>query len=376
MTLESGSPTLASQDNWNGFSSRHANHEFLAIDPLLSVDEALMERFKASMPAVVTGLDDRFEADLREATHLGFCFKNGLPKRSAAFWQRHDNTSQRIRDMLKEEWLLDGHSESTITEHFVAESNRSAAVEMVQDAYCGWLLFNPEYQLDLAALKMQSRLVEELGGFPSLLELPVLGSQKSTHSKTPSNEYERLLPRGVEQEGLLNRVSSLSPETGEIFLTRLRNFYEKWELAKLVHWDIPLPQSPAYRVPIIYSEQELHPKGVTFSFPWFLVRSQRLTLSEMISVEIEFAAPPHLTEWLKLLHSNKGQPVPSTYQRLAELHRLFYLTLFPRYGARPGFTKTKAEQVFAEHLKTNVETIRKDLQKLGRMLRNTTKSSS
>ncbi len=368
MTLDPDLPPSAPKADWNSFRIRHANHEFIAIDPLLRIDRALLERLKSAMPTVVTEIDELFEADLRETTQFGFVFRKGLPEMSPTFWKRHDDTSRQISDMLAEELLREGHSEATITEHFLAESKRNDAVKQIQDAYCGWLLFNAEYQSELAELKKQSSILDGLGGFPSLIELPPLGIPSSMRDQTPSIERVQLIPRSVEQETLISHVKKLAGDTGQNFLVALRNLYEKWELAKLVHWDIPIPQSPAYRMPVINSEPELHTKGVTFSFPWFLLRSQRLTLSEIISEEIDLAAPSHLTDWLKLLHSKKGHPAPKTYERLAELHRLFYLTLFPRYGARDGFRTSKVEQVLAEHFKTTAETIRKDLQRLGRMV--------
>ncbi len=368
MTSDPELPTSALTVDWNSFRIRHANHEFIKLDPLLSIDMGLLKRLKAEMPAVVTDADVRFEIDLGETTQFGFVFGHGLPEMSPSFWKRHDNSSRRIREMLAEELLHEGHSEPTIREHLVADSKRSAAVKQIQDAYCGWLLLNEEYQSELAELKKQSQIVEGLGRFPSLMELPPLGIPRSMREHVPSVESVQSIPHCAEQETLINRVNGLANGTGQNFLVALRNLYEKWELAKLVHWDIPIPQSPAYRMPVIYSEPELHPKGVTFSFPWFLVRSQRLTVSDMISEEIEFSAPPHLLQWLKLLHSKKGLPAPTTYERLAELHRLFYLTLLPRYGAREGFTKSKAEHVLADHLRTNPETIRKDLQRLRRTL--------
>lgn len=368
MLSDSQLSASAHEADWNDFRIRHANHEFIAIDPLLIIDTELLERLKAEMPTTVTHVDERFETDLRETTAFGFFFRKGMPNTTQTLWTRHHDSSRQIREMLSEELLQEGHSEPTITEHFLANSKRSAAIKQVQNAYSGWLLFNEEYQSELAELKTQSRIVEGLGKFPPLSELPSLEIPESMRARQPSTDYVQLMPSCPEQKALLERVKVLAPDSGENFLVKLRKLYEKWELAQLMHWDIPIPQSPAFRMPVIYSEQNLHPNGVTFSFPWFLVRSQRLTVSDMISEEIEFSAPPHLIQWLKLLHSKKGLPAPATYERLAELHRLFYLTLLPRYGAREGFTRSKAEHVLAEHLQTSPETIRKDLQRLQRTL--------
>src|SRR5262249_18605150 len=139
----------------------------------------------------------------------------------------------------------------------LAEAERKADNARHQQlAYAGWLTFNKQYQDEKRSLRSRW----------SSLSLPLPWS-------ISANTVDRE-PLPVARDEVI--PSNLLPAAEEAFLQAFTRFLRKWNVAKLVPWDLPLVRGPLESIPTGLARQLLGPDQVaSFSPPYFDIPSRQ-----------------------------------------------------------------------------------------------------
>jgi hypothetical protein len=292
---------------WKKFAKRHAGHRFLGQDPIYALSEPFIDGIVGTMPDFFTKSDEEFERDL--ARTISFCFFRQRPHGTpgpASGWdeaapqQRWKRSDEKIKKMLATEFGEIGAEEGKIRESFAAGTRRRQVVEAAQSAYIGWLVSNAQFWQALSDLRAKWQdTVFDLGRFPRYPMWP--NRDLGLNVK---------LPDGFEEDFLL--------------------FYSDWNLIQLSTWDWPQPMEPDLTGGMI--EDVTSETGVRLFLPWYLLRSGRLNIQDLLGHTKATNAPSHLRGWV-MKSGKKDGPGEVRYARARWVYRQVFLCLLRRYPA-------------------------------------------
>jgi hypothetical protein len=393
--------------SWTSFSARHRGNPFLELDPLYALREDVIDNIKHFIPDFFGAVQESFERDLARTVMHGFFlgrpigeFKASstvitrpaapfdVPRQShrqsetylAALWKQPGMTVEKFLDRaslppefaeemlprlappLRPDWYSDAASRESMRnlEEFIAELKQSGVqlhserdkawkeeegerrvMRRRQEAYAGWLVSNRTYQRELHALRLAGqRMISNGRGLEVLAAFAVTRDKRS--SRATSSRFD-------------NSVAT---------------FCERWNLERLLTWDLPIPRNP--EVDLVSKGQlpRTGEEGITLFVPWYALRGGRFNLQNVAKRIASISAPNHLQEWLSINpHSKASDAGEVTYQRMFWLYRCYFLVLQQRYPSACQQSVEKLDEALASVMGRSGDLIKRIRQPLARSLR-------
>lgn len=202
-------------------------------------------------------------------------------------------------------------------------------------AYLGWLVQCPQFQSDIARLRQ-------------------MGCSRCSPQGAPP-------PYPADSEGRFDLL--FRPEHQQA----VREVCRKWRLDGFATLDLPIPLEPHFSACSPYNENSRDGGSAPFLPDTYPVKGSGDVLDRIRATQANRGVD-HLAEWMKLI-----APSSKKSQRLVRLARQFRLQFYwrvihDRYSTEVARKKVHLYRAFAEFLCENVETIRKEIPKLGRCL--------
>lgn len=210
-------------------------------------------------------------------------------------------------------------------------------------AYLGWLLTNKAYRSDVARLRDKWEVgIVEYGSFPEVGVVP--GEDESVHGPDVS------------------RIRSMHQEFTE--------FYSKWQLLRLVTWDLPLPAGPNLGGPGLGPAQYGNIDQVRAELPVTIRLQARSPIRETLSEAAQSETSPHLREWAEIIDRSDGQKFgPRSFNHKFWIHFVLNLILRSRYLDRLAGKLGALDRAIADYLgDIGEESVRKLRQHLDRQI--------
>jgi hypothetical protein len=161
------------------------------------------------------------------------------------------------------------------------------------EAYLGWLVTDPQFRQELAALRQQWEAdLVRIGRIP---QIPV----------------DQELERWRQTSDLDQRDQQLASEFSV--------FYERWQLRGLATWDLPIPQGANLGLPANCSHLFVAASRPAVA----LAATLRLRGGDSPAELLETDTPEHLSEWR--LIQDQQDPHNMSYARLANAFKLYIL---------------------------------------------------
>lgn len=335
-------PTTAADSPREVFARRHAGQPFLKAPVLYALTEPIVDAVQAEVPRFFTPEQERFERDLARTASFGFFHghplgfetteEEGRPRPADGLEQ----SIQAINDMLQDEYLRCGASESQIHRYSQKKVDRRQEINARKVAYVGWLVTNREFHGEVAELRaIWETLVRQLGRFPAF-------------PRWPSHDV------------------NLDEEVPDDFCRDFLVFYSRWGLDRLLTWDWPVPMEPDLVGGMLQESNVLAEMGVSLFVPWYLLRGEKLNLQEIARRHTEVSAPDHLRGWIEKQGTKPDKLGALRYERLALLYRFLGLALRRRYPQACRRKAQKLDQALSQVLGRDEESVRKLRQELQR----------
>jgi hypothetical protein len=284
------------------FFQAHKNHRFLGLTPLYGVPLKLLTELRNQVPELMTTDDWKFENDLTklctDRSALGFDTSGFLP-RSLIFGASDVPFTDADARILSE---ITGNASAaevaTIKMNVDTGLQNIRRIQATSLAYIGWLITNPDF-------------VRERDEFKN----------------------------GWAGE------KSLSRQRQEDF----RAFLGKWQLSRLVGFELPCPQGP---LPAGIGPSNA---GMAVSVPFGLGADAHRAVQESMMNQ---AVPEHLRGWDKVVKRESGKFGPTRYEDIFQIR--FYRDIVLERHA-DGFRGNigAIDRAFGEFLFKSVDAIRK-----------------
>jgi len=332
---------------WTEFADRHTGNPWLGIDPLLSADPQFLEILEKLSPGLLSKEDLEFESDLIETAGRGFYFKRAaLPLPEV-----ENDLDAQFREVLLDALKERGLDNPRIVELTTREATLEDSIESHREAYVGWLWINRDFRRQLNELKrIWHEAAKYVGTIPCLAQIP---------SQTWQGDVLDFHDDNAQVPGMLDRVKRLISFDWKQFLKELQEFYLKWELEGLLHWELPSPKRHVSSLRMLEEMPALHDSMLTLCIPWHLLRGKSFGVTELIGLKRETCSPLHLRDWiLGNAESNSGLGT-ELLNRLYKIHTLLDLTILPRYGNRPQFKLETFDKALAGVLELTEDSVKR-----------------
>jgi hypothetical protein len=400
------SPKNSADPIWITFRKRHAGNPFLEFDPLYALREDVIEHIKHCIPNFFSDVQESFERDLaRTAMHGfflgrpigGFGESSTAPQRAiprdfptqshrhstaylAKLWEKPgmtlgevlnrlklspefaDEVLPRLAPPLRPDWYSDPAKRVTMRnlQDFIAELTQAGAqsrsdrdeawkeedserrvMRLRQEAYAGWLVSNPSYQRELHALRLAGQgMISKGTGLGVRAAFAVTLDKRSSRVKTSR------------------------------FDNKMAAFCERWNLERLLTWDLPIPRNPEVALESKTQLPRTSEEGITLFVPWYALRGGRFNLQNVAKRMASISAPNHLQEWLSINpHSKASDAGEVTYQRMFWLYRCYFLVLQQRYPSACQQSVEKLDEALASVMGRSGDLIKRIRQTLAKRLR-------
>lgn len=346
---------------WGEFIERLEPNPDLEREAIYALPEQLIDAIVDEIPEFFSEEEERFERDFARRAGAGFFLQRqfsyprlACPVSDAAMAaeladleERNDVTAANIRELLDDGMRQSGRTENSIRCYSEDERERIRHVELRRWGYAGWLVTQPEFRVECERIwRDWGQVVEKLGGFPAP-PMSLMGERPEPP------------PRKLRE-----------------FYAAYRFFCNRWGLASLTTWDLPIPLRPQLGSPSLYYLPALQESGLLVHVPWYLLRDKDIRLHELAEHVRTGQTPEHLRDWLD------GKPKAWGYERFAKMLDLYIfleLCLKPRYEARLRGNVERLDYAIASFLckqselpdspLQEAETVRKIRQEMQRRLR-------
>jgi hypothetical protein len=331
---------------WQAFVRRHAGLPFAASETLYALTEPIIEAVQAELPGFLRPAEEGFERDLARTASFGFFHGRVLgftaareARADTSLRERQGRAARAVRAMLGEEYRASGVPERAVEESAQAAAKRGAGISRRQHSFTGWLVTQPAFHREVAALRAAwGPQIARLGRFPA-------------YPRWPLDELGR--EAGVPEE----------------FRAGLLAFNRRWGLDQLLTWEWPVPMEPDLVGGLLGWDDGLAEAGLLLFVPWYLVKGQKLDLQELARQRRLTAVPPHLRGWVQAGGARRDELGDVRYERLAWLYRYLVLALQRRY---PGACRRRAGRLdwaLSRVVGIDAESVRKGRQELQRAAR-------
>ncbi len=328
---------------WEALSQKYPDHPHLTLDPLYALPRPLIDSL-AGQPFKLNGkqfrvefltkAEARFETDLAHHAISGFC--NHEPFQYSLLAGEVDpqgtvaKADEAIHSMLMGE-LTTNLNPKQAEQHLGKQDERNQEIDEHNISYAGWLVSNPTFRSELAALRSShgARVLQD--GFPRL-------------------------PQAV----LFERPDW----SGGLGDDPILVFYRRWGLHSLVAWDLPLPMFPAVdRGSLLYDDDTMEQSGLLLFISWHLLRNTDITLQDLTGHRMAERDLKHLADWP--VKTGVARPKgPKQHGHLLTLYCYRELALTSRYAGRFQRNVKNLNRVFGNLLgigEDMVKKLRRDL---------------
>jgi hypothetical protein len=391
---------------WLTFIERHPGNPFLKFDPLYALRVDVIEQIRQFLPHFFSDAQESFERDLARTVLHGFflgrpigeskassmapqpAIPSDVPRQShghsmtyvAALWKKPGMTLGELLDRLslppefaeevlprlapplRPDWYSDPAKRETMRKlvDFIADLKQSGVefrgdrdeawkeeqgerrvMRRRQEAYAGWLVSNPTYQRELNALRLAGqRMISNGRGLGVRAAFAVTRDKRSSRAKSSR------------------------------FDNKMATFCERWNLERLLTWDLPIPRNPEVDLALKTRMPRTDEDGITLFVPWYALRGGRFNLQNVAKRITSISAPNHLQEWLSINPQSKDSDAGEvTYQRMFWLYRCYFLVLQPRYPSACEQSVEKLDDALASVMGRSGDLIKRIRQPLARRLR-------
>ncbi len=322
----------SSHPEWDAFAARHFGMPSLALDPLYSLSEELINAILDTAPQFFTADQVAFERDLARTADIGFFLHSPLGsshETATALEKRQTDSANAIRDLLAEELRGRGADAEDCRAFAENDGDQAERTRSRQAAYAGWLVLNATYHAELRGFRERWEGTVRLAGrFPRL-------------------------PTWFGADPLDRR--GLSPA----FLTDSYQFFARWGLDTLLTWDWPVPMEPDLNVGLRQNMDLLSPAGAVLFLPWYLLRGGVLDLKAVID-NCRLASPPeHLHGWVNKRGDRLEGVGDVRYATLLLLYRFGELALRRRYADACAGNQHRLDLALASVIGRQCDTVKK-----------------
>jgi hypothetical protein len=285
-------------DDWAEFTRRHGS-ERVAADPLYALPEALRVALVEEVPNWFSQADLAFEMDLEILCRRHHAI--GL------FQNRPVGDVLLVPVSMRTEFfpaLARSLSEeaATVTETQAAAEAGDDCMSPIHDrlnAYRGWLLTNPVFLNDVSQLRETwGDVVKMLGFFPA---------------------YGRLAH---------GRIGAQQPSGGRSIVTEgfardWNTFYERWQLQRLLTWDLPEPLGPNLSGMAFPASVVRPPSQITIQLPATFALPNPKSLGSLVTSIQRTHQPEHLQGWQQVLDQRHPRGL-----RFQGFRQIFFLRFY------------------------------------------------
>ncbi|MFL5330045.1 MAG: hypothetical protein ACJ8C4_14160 [Gemmataceae bacterium] len=330
---------------WERFVQRHPGHRCLKSDVIYSLTEPIIDAVQSLVPRFLSKDDEQFERDLARTVSFGFFCQRAFgavgseSETTTDLTARQAKLSAEIDAMLHTEYEDAGRQPEDVEAYFTATSKRRTDIEARKSAYIGWLATNSGFWTEVAELKSawQSK-IQELRRFP---RIPLWAGFDLDHEHSFPNQL----------------------------LDEFRAFYQRWGLFQLLTWEWPIPLDADLVGGVFHDIKALSESGVTLFVPWYLLRGEKLNVSEVIHQLRSLEVPPHLRGWFQKSKSDEDGLGERRFEKVAALYRFMFLALRRRYPDSYCNRKQEVDAAFSIALdgrplgEQSITRLRRELQK-------------
>jgi hypothetical protein len=381
----------APDPTWTAFAARQHGQPFVHEEPLYALSAEVIDAIQAQLPHFFTTEQEAFERDLARSSRHGFLLGRPIGFDHVGFgedrtrqWRvlgaEPDTPELSVAELITFLQSLPGSGRPPGPDQAGAgppgPAVSKAAAELAQalrdwlanlpdgpaprlspggggpaaltprqllqrrqEAYAGWLVLNPTYRAELAALRQAcwQRVIAQ-GRFPCVGEYP---------------------PRRLGQP----------PSRRQDCNAQFLRFYQRWGLDRLLSWELPLPMGIVRGVVDELLGQVPTLDGVALLIPWPLLHGEQIDFQASLADLRREQAPAHLAGWLSAAANAEGARGQITYQRLFLLYRVYALVLWRRYAAACRGQLEALDRALASVMCRQEDLVRKLRQQLGRALR-------
>lgn len=280
MLSKGSSQVHASTERWDTLAEEFPNDARLQRTVVYSLPVKLLDILQNHVPTLLTEDDQKFERRLRELAGTGFrhqlafgCELLDPPNSGEISAELFGD----VRVQLKREIQLRMHDVLAPASNSESanlagkrERLRNRFDERLQ-GFAGWLVTNPVFRGEVSFLE------EQWDQWPRLVSNP------------PDRDIlDRALPSGM--TGLeLKQMSEL--------FAAARNFLDRWCLARMDTWDLPIPVPPVQLTNDPVPTNDLHSTGVSLFIPWSLLADRDLKVEEILEYHRSRQDLSHLDGW-------------------------------------------------------------------------------
>jgi hypothetical protein len=209
-------------------------------------------------------------------------------------------------------------------QHLRNQDERNQEIDKHSVSYAGWLVSNPTFRSELAALRSshETRVLQH--GFPELPQAAL---------------FERPGWSGLGDDPIMQ-------------------FYRRWGLHRLVTWDLPLVMSPAvHSWSLLYDGYTMEQAGLLLFIPWHLLRNTNIALQDLTRHRMAERDLKHLEGWPVTDQGRRRGP--GQHGHLLTLYCYRELALTSRYAGRFQRNVKKLNRVFGNLLGIREDTVKK-----------------
>jgi len=287
--------------------------------------ESLIDTLAEHVPSLCNDDELGFERRLSELLrrHHSVGLSHGRLIRSCLFEEREPMTVSR-EDVQSLGWEEYGLTPEKVNALCLEIESRAVPFREQAVAYAGWLVTNPHFLAEVAAIRERKR------------ELVLKASDD---------------------------------ERAYLFDREMNAFCSKWQLAGMASWDLPEPQGPNLAGMELPESARRGAEQVSLEIPLTMRLPARFPIRDLIAEIRSQAAQPHLCEWQKIL-SKDSEDGSGLRQFRAMLQIQFFrnVVLASRYADRFKGRVEALDRAFGRFLKLGEDSVKKLRLKIERRL--------